>query len=421
MYLRKVEKIKIDCKMIEDAAAAFAGIIERTPLEYNDRLSALYDCEVFLKREDRQKVRSYKVRGAFYLMSCLSAAERARGVVCSSAGNHAQGFAFSCAYFKCKGVVFMPRITPKQKITRTEQFGGDFVEVRLVGDTYDEAYAVAKKFCASEGKMFVHPFDDERTIVGQGTVGYEILEQCSGSIDYVIVPIGGGGLCSGLGIYFKEKSFATKIVGVEPEGAAAMQKSFEAGEVVTLEKLATFVDGAAVRRVGEHCFAYVKKVVDSLISVPENRVCSSLLAFLREEGIVLEPAGVLCVDALKDMREEIKGKRVVCVISGGNFDFDRLAEVKERSLRFEGLKKYFLIEFAQRSGALREFLELLGPEDDIDRFEYLKKTSKERGAALVGISTRDPSSFVDLLKRFDEAEVKYEDITENELYFDLLI
>lgn len=411
----------LNCKDIEEASIAMRPLVKKSPLEYNVRLSQAYEAEIYIKREDLQTVRSYKIRGAFTVMNSLSQEELSKGVVCASAGNHAQGLALSCSFFKVKGTIFMPRTTPLQKIERTKQFGTTYVSIKLIGDTFDEANAAALQFCKESGATFVHPFNDKRTMTGQGSLAIEILEDLKKPIDYLFVPIGGGGLLSGVGSYFTQKSPQTCIVGVEPSGAASMKASLEEGKVVALENIDTFVDGASVAKVGDLSFEICSSFLRRSVCVPENRVCSTLLSFLKEEGIILEPAGALAIDALKDMKMEIKGKRVVCIASGGNFDFDRLAEVKERSLKFEGLKKYFLISFAQRPGALKEFLTHLGPNDDIVRFEYLKKTKRERGPALVGIETSKKDQFDTLKKKLSAAQITYEDITDNQLFFDFLI
>jgi len=408
---------------IEKIEDSFPAIIQRTALEFHRGLSFRYGCNVYLKREDRQVVRSYKIRGAFNAISKLSAEEKRKGVVCASAGNHSQGVALACKYLKVKGVIFMPKTTPMQKIDKTKKFGGKWVEVKLVGDSFDEACVHAMKYCSDQGSRFIHPFDDIETIKGQATVGVEILRKMNGKgpIDYLVVPIGGGGLVSGVGAYFKEKSPETKIIGVEPAGAPAMYDSLKAGKLVCLDKVDKFVDGAAVSQVGKNTFEIAQKVVDRVLKAPEGRICSSILEFLQEDGVVVEPAGILSVDALKDLKDEIKGKTVVCLLSGSNLDFSRLPEIKERSLRFEGLKKYYVIKFAQRTGALREFLDLLGDGDDIVRFEYMKKSDKERGPAFIGIESNKKENFSILQNRMQEKDIVFEDVTDNEFYFDLLV
>jgi threonine dehydratase len=385
------------------ATERLKGIAYKTPLQYNAHLSRRYHCNVYLKREDLQVVRSYKLRGAYNLMKSLPKEQLEKGVVCASAGNHAQGFAYSCNKLKVHGVVFMPVITPNQKINQTKMFGESNIEIKLVGDNYDECAAAAKEFTKANDKIFIHPFDDPRVIEGQGTVGVEILEELH-DIDYLFVPVGGGGLASGVGSYFKTYSPKTKVIGVEPEGAPSMHKAFEAGKPVTLDEIDTFVDGASVKRTGDLTYKICKEILDELHLEPEGKVCSTILRLYNQDAIVAEPAGALTVSALSDFTTAIKGKNVVCVVSGGNNDIDRMQEIKERSLQYEGLKHYFLIRFAQRPGALKEFVNyVLGPDDDITRFEYMQKHNKETGPALVGIELKrkgDYNRLLDNLKKF---------------------
>jgi len=377
-------------------------VVNRTPLTFNHNLSKKYQCNVFLKREDLQVVRSYKLRGAYNMMSSLPVVQLAKGVVCASAGNHAQGFAYSCKKLNTKGVVFMPIITPKQKISQTKMFGEDFIEIKLIGDTFDDCAVAAKQFTIENGMTFIPPFDDLRIIEGQGTVAVEILED-QDDIDYLFVPVGGGGLSAGVGTYFKTYSPKTKIIGLEPEGAPSMFEALKAGHPVTLEHIERFVDGAAVKRVGELTFAICKDVLDDMRLIPEGKVCSTILKLYNEDAIVVEPAGAMSIAALDYYAEEIKGKNVVCIVSGSNNDIDRMQEIKERSLQYEGLKHYFLISFAQRPGALKEFVSnVLGPTDDITRFEYMQKTNKENGPALVGVELQSRTDY-DLLLFKDES------------------
>ena len=337
------------------AALNLKNIVIKTPLQLNTNLSKKYQCNVYLKREDLQVVRSYKLRGAYNMMSSLTPDQLNKGVVCASAGNHAQGFAYSCKKLNVKGVVFMPVITPNQKINQTKMFGEDKIEVRLVGDTFDDCAAAAKSYTAENGMTFIPPFDDYKIIEGQGTVGLEIVEELA-DIDFLFVPVGGGGLSAGVGTYFKTYSPKTKIIGLEPEGAPSMKAALEAGHPVTLENIDRFVDGAAVKRIGDITFAVCKEVLDDMHLVPEGRICSTILKLYNEDAIVVEPAGALSIAALDDYADVIKGKNVVCVISGSNNDIDRMQEIKERSLQYEGLKHYFLVNFAQRPGALKEFV-----------------------------------------------------------------
>lgn len=403
------------------AAARLKTVVNRTPLTYNHTLSRKYNCDVFLKREDLQVVRSYKLRGAYNMMSSLAAAELERGVVCASAGNHAQGFAYSCKKLNVKGVVFMPIITPNQKVSQTKMFGDGFIEVKLVGDTFDDCALAAKKYTEDHQMIFIPPFDDIRIIEGQATVGLEILEDQS-NIDYLFVPVGGGGLCSGVGSYFKTFSPKTKLIGLEPEGAPSMKEALKAGHPVTLDNIERFVDGAAVKRVGDLTFEICKEVLDDMHLVPEGKVCSTILKLYNEDAIVVEPAGALAIAALDDYAAEIRGKKVVCVVSGSNNDIDRMQEIKERSLQYEGLKHYFLISFAQRPGALKEFVNhVLGPNDDITRFEYMQKHNKEAGPALVGVELLSKSDYDVLLKNMDKYHINYTELNKNDNLFGYLV
>ena len=404
-----------------DAAQRLKKVVNRTPLTFNHNLSKKYQCNVFLKREDLQVVRSYKLRGAYNMMSSLPAGQLQKGVVCASAGNHAQGFAYSCKKLNAKGVVFMPIITPKQKISQTKMFGEDFIEIKLVGDTFDDCAITAKQFTEENGMTFIPPFDDYRIIEGQGTVGVEILEDQS-DIDYIFVPVGGGGLSAGVGSYFKTYSPKTKVIGLEPEGAPSMFEALKAGHPVTLDNIERFVDGAAVKRVGDLTFSICKDVLDDMHLIPEGKVCSTILKLYNEDAIVVEPAGALSIAALDDYASEIKGKNVVCIVSGSNNDIDRMQEIKERSLQYEGLKHYFLISFAQRPGALKEFVNnVLGPTDDITRFEYMQKTNKENGPALVGVELQSRSDYNSLLSKMKDSNIGFSEINKNDQLFGYLI
>lgn len=396
-------------------------VVNRTPLTYNHSLSKKYQCNVYLKREDLQVVRSYKLRGAYNMMSSLPAEQLQKGVVCASAGNHAQGFAYSCKKLNAKGVVFMPVITPRQKITQTKMFGEDFIEVKLTGDTFDDCAVAAKKYTEENQMTFIPPFDDLRIIEGQGTVAIEILEDQS-AIDYLFVPVGGGGLSAGVGSYFKTYSPKTKIVGLEPEGAPSMFEALKAGHPVLLDTIDRFVDGAAVKRVGDITFSICKEVLDDMHLVPEGKVCSTILKLYNEDAIVVEPAGALSVAALDDYAEEIKGKNIVCIISGSNNDIDRMPEIKERSLQYEGLKHYFLVNFAQRPGALKEFVnDVLGPNDDITRFEYMQKTNKESGPALIGVELKSRDDYDQLLIKMKKYHINYTELNKNDTLFGYVV
>lgn len=404
-----------------EAAHRLKKVVIRTPLTLNHNLSKKYQCNVFLKREDLQIVRSYKLRGAYNMMSSLPSEQLQRGVVCASAGNHAQGFAFSCKKLNTKGVIFMPIITPNQKVNQTKMFGEDFIEIRLVGDTYDDCAEAAKKFTEENEMTFIPPFDHLKIIEGQGTVGVEVLEDQS-DVDYLFLPVGGGGLSSGVGSYFKTYSPKTKIIGLEPEGAPSMYEALKAGKPVTLESIDRFVDGAAVKRVGDITFSICKDVLDDMHLIPEGKVCSTILKLYNEDAIVAEPAGALSIAALDDYAEVIKGKNVVCIVSGSNNDIDRMQEIKERSLQYEGLKHYFLIRFAQRPGALKEFVNfVLGPDDDITRFEYMQKHNKETGPALVGIELRKKDDYDRLLNNLKKYNINYTELNKNDNLFGYLV
>ena len=396
-------------------------MVTRIPLTFNAHLSKKYQCNIFLKREDLQVVRPYKLRGAYNMMSNLTDDELHRGVVCASAGNHAQGFAYSCKKLNTKGVVFMPVITPNQKVNQTKMFGEDFVEIKLIGDTYDDCAIAAKKFTEANDMTFVPPFDDYKIIEGQGTVGVEILED-KPNIDYLFVPVGGGGLSAGVGTYFKSVSPHTKIIGLEPEGAPVMHAAIKAGHLVTLENIERFVDGASVQRVGDITYSICKEVLDKMHLVPEGKICTTILQLYNEDAIVVEPAGALAISALGDFAEEIKNKNVVCIVSGGNNDIDRMQEIKERSLQYEGLKHYFLIRFAQRPGALKEFVnQVLGPTDDITRFEYMQKHNKESGPALVGIELKSKSDYEMLMQNLARFHVNFTELRQGDNAFGYLV
>ncbi len=405
----------------KEAAERLKNTVLRTPLMLNRNLSEKYNSEVYLKREDLQMVRSYKLRGAYNMMCTLSKQQQERGVVCASAGNHAQGFAYSCKKLGIRGIVFMPVITPRQKITQTKMFGGDYIDIKLIGDTFDDCAAAAKSYTFDHNMVFIPPFDDYSIIEGQGTVAVEILED-QDDIDYIFIPIGGGGLAAGIGAYFKMVSPSTKIIGVEPEGAASMKAAIEAGQPVTLEKIDNFVDGAAVKRVGDISYEICNDVLDDIVTVPEGKVCTTILDLYNKDAIVVEPAGALSIAALNSYRGKIKKKKVVCIISGSNNDIDRMPEIKERSLQYEGLKHYFLINFAQRPGALKEFVNhVLGATDDITRFEYMQKTNKESGPALVGIELEDKNDYQRLIQNMKTHQIDYFEINKNDKIFGYLL
>ncbi|MCF6360003.1 MAG: threonine ammonia-lyase IlvA [Cyclobacteriaceae bacterium] len=412
----------IQLKNIEAAAVKLQGVVNKTPLLKNLNLSERYGADISLKREDLQVVRSYKIRGAYNKIISLSTTEKENGVVCASAGNHAQGVAYACRLLDIKGTIFMPTPTPKQKVKQVINFGKEHIEIVLTGDTYDEAAKEAKTYCHKNNAAFIHPFDDVKVMEGQATVGLEILAEAQGLIDYLILPIGGGGLASGVGTYFKQLSPNTIIIGVEPQGAPSMSESMAQNEVVTLSNINKFVDGAAVQRVGDKTFEICKQKIDRVITVPEGEVCTNILRLYNEDAIVVEPAGALSITALNKLSKEIKGKRVVCIVSGGNNDITRTAEIKERSMLHEGLKHYFMINFPQRVGALREFLvDVLGPADDISHFEYSKKNSRERAPAIIGIELAKASDFVSLIERMEDKNIKYEHLNNKPELFHYLI
>ncbi|HSD07769.1 threonine ammonia-lyase IlvA [Flavobacterium sp.] len=379
-------------KDIQQAQKQLQEVISPTPLIENLNLSDEFNSTILLKREDLQIVRSYKIRGAYNKMCTLSRAEKEQGVICASAGNHAQGVAFSCHFLKIMGKIYMPKTTPKQKIKQVQLFGKNYVEIVLTGDTFDDAYAKALADATQNNKAFIHPFDDLKVIAGQGTVGLEILEMYHKPIDYVFVPIGGGGLASGLSTVFKQLSPNTKIIGVEPLGAPSMKTSITNQKNTPLETIDKFVDGAAVKQVGNLTFDICNKNLEDIILVPEGKVCTTILRLYNEDAMVVEPAGALTIAALDYYKEQIKGKTVVCIVSGSNNDIERTAEIKERSLLYEGLMHYFMIQFPQRPGALKEFVnDILGPDDDITYFQFAKKNSREVGSVVVGLELKNPN------------------------------
>ena len=405
------------------ATAALRELFPETPLQRNDFLSARYDAEIWLKREDLSPVRSYKLRGAFNAMRKVRAAKPdQRQFVCASAGNHAQGVAFACRHFGVQGVIFMPVTTPQQKIDKTRVFGGDTIRIELTGDYFDQTLAAAQAYCAEQQAHFLSPFDDPDVIEGQASVAVELLEQLGRAPDLVVLPVGGGGLSSGVTGYLREVAPQTDYRFVEPLGGASLAAALLEGAPTKLAKINSFVDGAAVARLGDNTFRMLSWIDrNDVLLAPEDRICVTMLEMLNHEGIVLEPAGALSVDVLPELADEIRGKTVVCVTSGGNFDFERLPEVKERAQRYAGLKKYFILRMPQRPGALREFLNLLGPDDDITRFEYLKKSARNFGSVLIGIETRSAEGFSGFTSRMDAAGLAFRDITSDETLSEFLI
>lgn len=395
-YFPTVEDIKA-------AAEKLNGIAAVTPLEEHSRFSQEYECEMLFKREDLQQVRSYKIRGAYNKISSLSDEETKDGIICASAGNHAQGVALSCRLLKIKGKIFMPAPTPNQKVEQVKMFGQEYVEVVLVGDTFDDSYHMAIKESEQFGQPLVHPFNDPKVIEGQGTVGLEIVQQAKSAIDYIFIPVGGGGLASGLSSIVKALSPNTKIIGVEPAGAPSMSKSIKKGEVVQLDEIEKFVDGASVQRVGDLTFSICQKNLDVMTTVHEGKICQTILDMYNKDAIVAEPAGVMSIAALDEFKDEIKGKTVVCLVSGSNNDITRTAEIKERALLYANLKHYFIIKFPQRPGALREFVvDMLGSQDDITHFEYTKKVNRENDVAVVGVQLKTQEDLQPLISKLKD-------------------
>lgn len=411
----------IPASRIDQAYDNIKAVVIRTPLMRNYNLSKKYQCNIFLKREDMQVVRSFKIRGAYNKMKMMDPATLAKGVTCASAGNHAQGVAFACSALKTHGIIYMPTTTPNQKITKVKHFGGEWVEIRLVGDTFDVANKVAHRFSDDEGIPYIHPFNDEDVMAGQGTVAKEILEEIDVPLDFLLVAVGGGGLISGAGSYFRQKSPATKIIAVESEGAPALAEANKAGHVVHLDKIDSFADGIAVQMVGDKTFEICKEVVDELILVPEGKICSSILYLYNDEAIVVEPAGAISFAALDYIKDQIIGKNVMIIVCGGNNDITRTEEIRERALLWEGRKHYFIIRFPQRAGALNDFLSLLGPDDDIAHFEYTKKTNRDSGPALVGIEFKKREDFQPLVDRMVAHNINFEHLNNNPMLFEMLV
>lgn len=407
---------------IEKASSVLEEILEPTPFQKNQNLSSLYEANIFLKREDLQMVRSYKIRGAYNKIRSIDPDSMQNGIVCASAGNHAQGVAFSCSKLKIMGSIFMPTTTPKQKIEQVRMFGKEYIEIILTGDTFDAANSAAIRFAKENDKTFIPPFDDPKVMEGQGTIGREILNQSKIKLDYIFVPIGGGGLASGLGSYIRQMSPDTKIIGVEPAGAPCMKAAIEAGKVVKLEQIDKFVDGAAVQEAGSLTYQVCKEVLDDIVVVPEGAVCTTIIQMYNKSAIVVEPAGALSSAALRFYADKIKGKNVACIVSGSNNDITRMEEIREKSLLYEGLKHYFLVNFPQKSGAVLSFIrDVIGPKDDLVYIQYIKKTNKESGPALIGIEVSEKEEFDELIKRMEANNIKFEYINENNILFEILI
>jgi threonine dehydratase len=398
------------------------GVVLKTPLQFSINLSEKFQASIYLKREDLQQVRSYKIRGAYNKISHLNAQQKTNGIVCASAGNHAQGVAYSCQVLQIQGKIYMPKTTPKQKIKQVQLFGKSFVEIVLIGDTFDDAFHAAKQFSNENQLEFIHPFDDLEVIAGQGTVGLEILSEQIPTIDYVLLPVGGGGLAAGVSTVFKKLSPLTKILGIEPEGAPSMQFALDQNEALPLTSIDKFVDGAAVKQVGKETFAVCKNTLDRMILVPEGKVCSTILQLYNEEAMVVEPAGALSIAALDFIADEIKGKTIVCVVSGSNNDIERTEEIKERSLIYEGLKHYFMIQFPQRPGALREFVnEVLNESDDITYFQFIKKNNRDVGPVVVGLEVKNENDIASVKLKMNEKGFQFQYLNEKEPLLALLI
>jgi threonine dehydratase len=388
---------------IKEAAKKLHGVATVTPCSYNTQYSKKYNASIYFKREDLQQVRSYKIRGAFNKIASLTNQEKANGIICASAGNHAQGVALSCKLLKIKGTIYMPIPTPNQKIEQVKMFGEDFVDIILEGDTFDDAYIAATSVGLAKNKIFIHPFNDEKVIEGQATIALEILAQAKHPVDYLFLPVGGGGLAAGVSSIFKKMSPNTKIIGVEPMGAPSMKTALEHGKVIALNNIEKFVDGAAVKEVGTKTFSICKETLNDVVTMPEGNVCQTILELYNKEAIVVEPAGALSITALDSYKNKIEGKHVVCIISGSNNDITRTAEIKERALLQANLKHYFIVTFPQRAGALKQFVaDILGPNDDITHFEYTKKTSRENGTAVVGIELASPDDLTSLIVRMKQ-------------------
>lgn len=415
----------ISARDIKQAYSVLKDVVVQTPLDFNRYLSERYGASIYIKRENEQRVRSFKIRGAYYAISQLTDVDKANGVVCASAGNHAQGVAYTCKEMQIPATIFMPITTPQQKIGQVKFFGGEFVEIRLVGDTFDESATAAMKYTKETGKTFIDPFDDPNVQAGQGTVAYEILEEAeeqSVSFDQLLVPVGGGGLIAGVSAYLKDQAPEIKIVGVEASGARSMKAAFDKGRPVKLEHIDKFADGIAVQKVGKTTYEVARKNVDQLIAVDEGRISETILDLYSKLGIVAEPAGAATIAALEVIKDQIKGQTICCIISGGNNDINRMPEMEERALIYEGIKHYFVVNFPQRPGALREFVNhILGPNDDITRFEYIKRANKGTGPVLIGIALGDKRDYAEFIARLEQFDPQYINLHENDSLYKMLV
>ncbi|HFI0171968.1 TPA: threonine ammonia-lyase IlvA [Streptococcus suis] len=415
----------ITAENVEQAYEVLKRVVVRTPLDYSRYLSEKYGATIYIKRENEQRVRSFKIRGAYYAISQLSDEEKSLGVVCASAGNHAQGVAYTCQEMQIPATIFMPITTPQQKIGQVKFFGGDFVDIRLVGDTFDESAQAAQEYTKETGKTFIDPFDDANVQAGQGTVAYEILEEAeeqSISFDQILVPVGGGGLVAGVSAYLKENAPEIKIVGVEANGARSMKAAFDKGRPIKLASIDKFADGIAVQKVGASTYEVARKHVDKLIGVDEGWISGTILDLYSKLGIVAEPAGAATVAALEVIKDKIQGQTICCIISGGNNDINRMPEMEERALIYEGIKHYFVVNFPQRPGALREFVnDILGPNDDITRFEYIKRANKGTGPVLIGIALGNKEDYEQFLSRLEDFDPQYINLHENDSLYKMLV
>lgn len=415
----------ITAKNVEQAYEVLKRVVVRTPLDYSRYLSEKYGATIYIKRENEQRVRSFKIRGAYYAISQLSDEKKALGVVCASAGNHAQGVAYTCQEMQIPATIFMPVTTPQQKIGQVRFFGGDYVDIRLVGDTFDESAQAAQDYTTESGKTFIDPFDDDHVQAGQGTVAYEIIEEAQEqtiSFDQILVPVGGGGLIAGVSAYLKEHAPEIKIIGVEANGARSMKAAFDKGRPIKLASIDKFADGIAVQKVGASTYEVARKHVDKLVGVDEGWISGTILDLYSKLGIVAEPAGAATVAALEVIKDKIKGQTICCIISGGNNDINRMPEMEERALIYEGIKHYFVVNFPQRPGALREFVnDILGPNDDITRFEYIKRANKGTGPVLIGIALGNKEDYVQFLSRLEDFDPQYINLHENDSLYKMLV
>lgn len=415
----------ITAKNVEQAYEVLKRVVVRTPLDYSRYLSEKYGATIYIKRENEQRVRSFKIRGAYYAISQLSDEKKALGVVCASAGNHAQGVAYTCQEMQIPATIFMPITTPQQKIGQVRFFGGDYVDIRLVGDTFDESAQAAQDYTTESGKTFIDPFDDDHVQAGQGTVAYEIIEEAQEqtiSFDQILVPVGGGGLIAGVSAYLKENAPEIKIIGVEANGARSMKAAFDKGRPIKLASIDKFADGIAVQKVGARTYEVARKHVDKLVGVDEGWISGTILDLYSKLGIVAEPAGAATVAALEVIKDKIKGQTICCIISGGNNDINRMPEMEERALIYEGIKHYFVVNFPQRPGALREFVnDILGPNDDITRFEYIKRANKGTGPVLIGIALGNKEDYVQFLSRLEDFDPQYINLHENDSLYKMLV